>query len=182
MFIVGDFMVEINIDDFLISSSIEIPVRIVNILKQKKYYDEAVFYNDLVSLLSSYQSQILFPNRYMAFYPQVRERHASKDLVCNLSGAKIKQGSLYYAYHPFIEDISNGRCYTISKNIISTSSYFDMFPQNLATYETWYYKVKNAYYNPSSDDIIDFYSLSVECGDTCLEPKLLGISRSRRSK
>ena len=57
-----------------------------------------------------------------------------------------------------------------------------MFPQNLATYETWYYKVKNAYYNPSSDDIIDFYSLSVECGDTCLEPKLLGISRSRRAK
>lgn len=168
----------IDVDEVL--SSIEVPTRIANILRRRKYHSMDSFYNDLYSLLSLYQSQLLFPNRFMAFYPQVKERHASKELTCNLSGAKIKKGSIYYTYHPFIEDIQNGRCYTISKEIKTTLDYIDLFPQDLSTYEDWYYKVKNAYYNSNSNEKIDFYSLSIECGDTCLEPKLLGISKNRR--
>ncbi len=66
------------------------------------------------------------------------------------------------------------------KRIIAEASYQDCLPQDIATYEEWYYKVKNAYYNTSSDDIIDFYLLSCECGDSCLELYQLGQSKKRK--
>lgn len=117
----------------------------------------------------------------MSFYPQLKERHATNDLICNLSGAKIKKGSIYYTYHPFIEDLQTGRVYTIKKKINAELGFIDLFPQDLFTYEEWYYKVKNAYYQ-KEDNIIDFYYLSCELGESCLEPYLLGKSKKKRKK
>lgn len=159
---------------------VNLPVRIINILKEERFYSIDSFYNMVDKLTLTHTSQFLFPNRLVSFYPQVRERHASCDLVCNLSGARIKQGSLYYTYHPFIEDLKSGRVYTIKKKIKAELGYIDYFPQNLITYEEWYYKVKNAYYFSDDNNTIDFYSLSVECGEDCLEPYLLGKSKVRK--
>jgi hypothetical protein len=117
----------------------------------------------------------------MNFYPQVIERHAKSEITCNLSGARIKKGSIYYTYHPFIEDLESSRVYTIKKNINAELSFMDFFPQDLFTYEDWYYKIKNAYYL-KENNIIDFYYLSSRCGESCLEPYLLNISKKKRKK
>ena len=68
----------------------------------------------------------------------------------------------------------------MKKRIIAEVGYQDLFPQDITTYEEWYYKVKNAYYDTNSNDIIDFYLLSCECGESCLELYQLGQSKKRK--
>lgn len=181
----GDFMLD-NFDFDIISNpldinklleELELPVRIVNILKDMKFYSEESFYKYVEKLLLEYTSKYLFPNKLVSFYPQIRERKASKELICHLSGSIIKKGSVYYTYHPFIEELESGRVYTIKKDINAELGFVDCFPQDLFTYEEWYYKVKNAYFN--EDDKIDFYALSCHCGDNCLQPYLLGKSKKK---
>lgn len=157
---------------------INLPVRIKNILLNNKFYSENSFFKMVDKLVIEHTSHFLFPDNFVSFYPQVREYSASRDLVCDLSGAIIKKGSLYYTYHPFMENLNTGSVYTIKKCIRSELGYIDIFPQDLFTYEEWYYKLKNAYY--FNDDKIDFYQLSCKCGDDCLEPFLLRYSRNRK--
>lgn len=159
---------------------VQLPIRLINILKVDTFYSEDAFFQAVDKLVLEHTSHYLFPNRLISFYPQVIERHATKDLICNLSGAKINKGSFYYTYHPFMEDLKSGRVYTIKRKIHTELGYIDYFPQDLFTYEEWYYKVKNAYYG--NNDTIDFYFLSRECGESCLEPYLLGISKKKRKK
>ena len=80
-----------------------------------------------------------------------------------------------------MEDLETGRVYTIKRNINAEISFIDCFPQDLFTYEQWYYKVKNAYYD-KQDSGVDFYHLSCECGENCLEPYLLAQSKKKRKK
>ena len=182
----GGFMVDF-FDSYILADPIDIskllkevdlPVRIRNILINDKFYSEESFFKMVDKLVLEHTSHYLFPNSLISFYPQVREYTASRDLVCNISGAKIKKGNLYYTYHPFMEDLYTGKVYTIKKEIKAELGYIDCFPQDLVTYEEWYYKVKNAYY--VNDDKIDFYSLSCECGEDCLEPYLLGSKRRKK--
>ena len=58
--------------------------------------------------------------------------------------------------------------------------FVDELPKDLFTYEEWYRKLTTSYYQ--KDDIIDFYYLSSVCGDNCLEPYLLGLSKNKRKK
>ena len=95
------------------------------------------------------------------------------------SGAQLKPGSCYYSYHPFIEDLQSGIVYTIKKKIKTSLEYLDEFPQDLVTYEEWYYRLKNSYYVTQNNNI-DFYHLSIQCGENCLEPYALGLSKKRR--
>ena len=169
----------IDINDLL--NDIDLPVRIKNILKSNCFYSKDAFYQMVDKLVLDHTSNYIFPNRLISFYPQVLEKQASSDIMCHLSGAVIKKGSLYYTYHPFMEDLKTGRVYTIKKKINAELGYIDCFPQNLFTYEEWYYKLKNAYFQ-SEDSIIDFYSLSVNCGYNCLEPYMLGKSKIKRKK
>ena len=168
----------INIDSLL--KEIDLPVRLINNLKNNTFYNEESFFKEVEKIYIEHTSHYLFPNTLISFYPQVREQRASSELTCDLSGAKIKKGSLYYTYHPFMENLINGKVYTIKKMIKAELSFIDLFPQDLFTYEEWYYKLKNAYY--IDDDIIDFYNLSISCGENCLEPYLLGKSKNKRKK
>lgn len=158
---------EIDVISFLENNEITLPKRLVNRILDKKFYNELKLYKYIEELILEHTSNFLFPNHYIAFYPQVKEFKASKDTICNLSGAVIKKGEMYYCYHPLIEDLSDNKVYTISKKVKASLGYQDKFPTTLAHYEEWYYKLKNAYYNES--DEIDFYLLSVECGDTAFE-------------
>lgn len=158
---------EIDILSFLEINEITLPKRLINKILDKKFYSELNLYKYIEELILEYTSNFLFPNHYIAFYPQVKEFKASKDTICNLSGAVIKKGEIYYCYHPLIEDLDDNKIYTISKNIKASLGYQDKFPMTLAEYEEWYYKLKNAYYNES--DEIDFYLLSIECGNTAFE-------------
>ncbi len=174
------FIAEKSIDISDLLAEIEIPTRLINILKGMTFYSQDAFFQIADTLALEHTSHYLFPNRFISFYPQVVERHATHSLTCNLSGAKIKKGSLYYTYHPFMEDLQSGRVYTISKKIVAEASFVDLFPQDLFTYEEWYYKIKTAYYQ--NEDVIDFYFLSRECGESCLDPYLLGLSKKKRKK
>lgn len=166
--------------DFLLSLFPDLPIRFVNQLKNEQFYSKESFIQKVDELYLKHESHFLFPDRLIAFYPQVIERVASRDITCNLSGAKIKTGSVYYTYHPFMEDLKSGRVYTIHKKINAELGFIDYFPQDLVTYEVWCYKLKNAYYQ--TGDAIDFYFLSRECGENCLNPYLLGISKKKRRK
>ena len=172
------YMEPINIDELL--NEAQLPIRFVNILRNETFYSIDSYYKRVQELYNEYSSNFLFPNKLLAFYPQVRQRVASTNLTCNLSGARIKKGSVYYTYHPFIEDIKNGRVYTIRKMIKAELGFIDCFPQDLASYEEWYYKVKNAYYSTDNKDVIDFYLLSCECGEDCLE--LYPLGKRKRGK
>lgn len=184
----GGFMIEfdnfseirkpIDIQNLLLQ--IKLPIRLKNILKSNIFYSEESFFQTVDKLLLEHTSYYLFPNKLISFYPQMMERHATKDLTCNLSGAKIKAGNIYYTYHPFMEDLESGRVYTIKRKIQAELGFIDLFPQDLFTYEEWYYKLATSYYQ--KDDIIDFYFLSRECGESCLEPYLLGLSKNKRKK
>lgn len=158
---------EIDVTSFLEKEEIVLPGRMLRKMKERSFYSELKLYQALQELMAEYTSQFLFPHHYVAFYPQVSERNASSRMTCQLSGAPIRRGESYYCYWPFIEDLNSGKVYTTSKKIKSSLGYQDYFPSTLAEYEDWYYKLKNAYYMDS--DVIDFYSLSVECGDTALD-------------
>ncbi len=158
---------------------LKLPSRILHILEEKDYDTEDHFFENFNRTVLEYTSHYLFPNRWIAFYPQVVEHHAICDTLCNISGAIIKKGSFYCTYHPFMEDLVSGRVYTIKKKINAEYSFMDYFPKDLVTYEEWYYRIKNAYYE-ENDSIIDFYNLSISCGEHCLEPYALGPSKKRK--
>lgn len=158
---------EIDVISFLEINEITLPKRLINKILDKQFYSELNLCKYIEELVLEHTSNFLFPNHYIAFYPQVEEFKASKDTICNLSGAVIRKGETYYCYHPLIEDLSDNKVYTISKKVKASLGYQDNFPMTLAEYEEWYYKLKNAYYNES--DEIDFYLLSVECGDAAFE-------------
>ena len=94
---------------------LDLPIRLVNILKTEIFYSMESFYKTVEDLKLKYMSSYLFPNSYVSFYPQVRERHAMTDLTCCLSGSIIKKGSLYCSYSPFIENLKTGG-YTLFLN------------------------------------------------------------------
>ena len=155
-----------------------LPVRMINLLKNEKFYSIESFYKSVENLKLQHLSSYLFPNYYISFYPQVKERYASTDLTCCLSGAMIKKGSLYCNYSPFIENLKTGRVYTISKKLHAEICYIDYLPKDLGTYEEWYYKLKNSYFE-NNNDPIDFYFLSCECGENCLDLHMLGKSKKK---
>ena len=177
-FVPLELMEPIDVSSLL--NEFDLPIRVINYLKRQTFYSEKSFYDTVNKFILEHTSNYLLPNHMVNFYPQVFERKASSDLTCNLSGGRIKKNFNYYIYYPFIESLNNGRCYTLKKKIIAEDGYQNYFPQDIATYEEWYYKVKNAYYNVNSNDIIDFYLLSCECGDSCLELYQLGQSKKRK--
>ena len=121
-------------------------------------------------------SSYLFPNEYVFFYPQIRERHAMTDLTCCLSGSRIRKGSLYCSYSPFVENLEG--VYTIFKRVPVEVCYVDYLPQDLFTYEEWCYRIKNCCYG-NSDGPIDFYFLSCQLGDNGLDLHRLGKSKQK---
>lgn len=166
----------ININEFLQKENIVLPLRMINRLKEKQYDSELKLYRAIETIALEYTSQLLFPHSYVAFYPQVVQYKASFRMTCQLSGAPIQKGESYYCYWPFIQNLSNSKVYTISKKIKSSLGYIDYFPQTLSEYEDWYYKLKNAYYSHS--DVIDFYNMSVECGENALD--LIELHKQKR--
>ena len=175
MFITGTSK-KIDVLAFLEKEEIVLPKRMMNQISKRTFYSKLHLYQSLQEMMNEYTSEFLFPGHYIAFYPQVMERKASSNITCQLSGAPIRKGKSYYCYWPFLEDLNNGRVYTTSKKIKTSPGYQDYFPATLAEYEDWYYRLKNAYYIDS--DVIDFYNLSVECGETALD--LVELKKKRR--
>lgn len=147
-------------------SDINIPIRLKNIIKQKEFKSELQFYNYLEELINKYTSIYLFPNNYVAFYPYLISHKASSTITCDISNAKINIGSNYISYRPLIENLTTNTTYTINKTIKAEPYYYDYFPQTLCDFEIWYQKLINFEY--CNDDIIDFYNISINCGDNCL--------------
>lgn len=110
------FMVEIKyledqkepIDIVPLLAELNLPTRFIHILKRQTFYSKETFYQKVESLEQEYMSYYLFPNQYVAFYPQIKERCAQTNLVCHLSGGVIKKGSFYCSYSPFVESLKTG--------------------------------------------------------------------------
>lgn len=118
MFIMVDVDIFNNLEPIDITpllKEIDLPVRLVNILKKETFYSVESFYKTVEDLRLKYMSSYLFPNSYVSFYPQVKERHATTNLTCCLSGSIIRKGSLYCSYSPFIENLKGGG-YTLFLN------------------------------------------------------------------
>lgn len=62
-----------------------------------------------------------------------------------MSGTKIKRGSLYIAYHPFVEDFRNKKVYVTKREIKAISDFLDILPKDMVTYEDWYTRLNNCY-------------------------------------
>jgi len=157
-----------NGEEYLYLVDSDLPIRIKNITKGKFFSSEIEFYRFLEKLLYEYTSYYLFPNNYVAFYPYLEQCHSKKETTCNISGTQIKKGNLYYYYRPLIENLSTGNIYTIQKTIKVAEGYQDILPTNIHNFEAWYQKLacKNFY----DDDVVDFYNLSIMCGESCLHP------------
>lgn len=160
-----------------------LPNRIINLLKEKQFSSEEDFYRFYEELLLSYTNSYLLKGKFVEFYPIVRNRVAKCDFSCQLSGTKIRQGSAYITYHPFVEDFGNKRVYVIKKEIKALPDFLDILPTNMAMYEEWYIKLQNCIsYESMNGGRVDFYNLSVECGENCLDLYPLNLSKKRRIK
>lgn len=106
--------------DFLKRSNIILPSRMINdITKLSKHTsNEEEIYNNVCAVILKYTSNYLFPHNYISFYSVIKEKPSTKNLMCHLSNAPIKKGDAYYEFHPFIENLTNGRIFTTSKKYI----------------------------------------------------------------
>lgn len=59
----------------------DLPIGVINILKENTFYSEENFFKTVDKLRLEHTSNYLFPNRLMSFYPQIKERHATNDLI-----------------------------------------------------------------------------------------------------
>lgn len=160
-----------------------LPTRIVNILKEKQFKNEIEFYRFYEELLMKYTSAYLLQGQWIDFYPIIKERIAKNDFSCHLSGTKIKSGGTYIAYHPFVEDLENKRVYATKREIKSTPDFLDVLPTDILSYEDWYCRLQNSYsYEISNVGGVDFYNLSIECGEHCLDLYPLNLSRTKKKR
>lgn len=158
-----------------------LPLRFIDILKEKNFYREEDFFEMVEKLYVEHTSNCVLPGKLVKFSPYIEEYVAVRNLTCQLSGARIKKGSIYYNYYAFMHVLDRSTFYRSKKIIRASLGYEHLFPRDLATYEDWYYRLRNAYYFIDENDIINFNILSVECGEDCLEPYLLG-PRKRKVK
>ena len=159
---------EPNGESYLKLVDSNLPIRIKNIIKEKYFSSEIDFYKFLETLLHKYTSYYLFPNDYVAFYPYLEQYHSKTKTSCNISGAQIKIGSVCYYYRPLMENLSTGNVYTIKKTIKVAEDYQDILPTNIHDFEVWYQKLACKDFH--DDDVVDFYNLSIICGENCLHP------------
>ena len=83
-----------------------------------------------------HRSEILFPNELVEVYPRIREGRAKREITCDFSGARIKQGSLYVSYRPLVWSISKGDTYVLSRTIKVESGYAYDLPNNIVELES----------------------------------------------
>ncbi len=73
-----------------------LPLRFINILKEKNFYREEDFFQAVERLYVEHTSICVFPGRLIKFSPYIEEHVAVRNLTCQLSGAKIKKCLLLY--------------------------------------------------------------------------------------
>lgn len=89
------------------------------------------------------------------------------------SGSIIKKGSYYIYYRPFLEDLTTGICYTISRPIKCDPSYLDELPTNIKELDELSRKMFCAYEN--NDD--DSYNFLTNYGSDRISLRKIGKKR-----
>ena len=147
---------------------LQLPNRLEKIVREEKISD----YTDLEETLNDYTSYYLLPNHFVSFYYVMKLRSAKKERTCDISGSRIYKGSNYIIYHPFLEDLCDGKIYTIKKDIYCEIGYATDLPRNIKEYEYWYNCLVN-----NIVDKMDFNTLANVKGQYCLELKPIGKGR-----
>lgn len=148
---------------------IHLPTRIYNEINDLRFKDERSFYEQLEFILNSHTSTYLFNGDICFFYPSIRDQIASKPITCQISGAPIVTGELYYTYRPLLDNLTTGKVYTISGTIKVSSGYESFLPLNLQEFEQM---VSNFQLGLDSKSI-NFYDFKVNAGENALNLKLL---------
>ncbi len=160
-----------------------LPTKIVKILKEKHFRNETEFYRFYEELLMKYTSSYLLQSQWIEFYPIIKERTAKTDFSCYLSGTKIKKGDFYITYHPFIEDLETKKVYVTKREIKSIPDFLEYFPTDILSYEDWYSRLQNSYsYEIMNVGGVDFYNLSIEGGEHCLDLYPLNLSKTKKKR
>lgn len=82
------------------------------------------------------QSTYLFPGDIVLVYPMIHEYHSKKDIICDVSGALIRKGSLYCHYKPLLENLSTGEIYVLKTPLKSEVGEIDFFPTDIQGLDT----------------------------------------------
>lgn len=122
--------------------------------------------SELMELISSEEfsatSTWYFPGDLCCFYPKVMEYKSKSTQVCDISGALIQAGSLYYTYRPFLENLTRKRKFVLKRTIKAEIGYYDFFPKSLIEFENLACNLASG----SCQGEYDYYDLSKRIGET----------------
>lgn len=93
----------------------------------------------------NWTSNCFFPNHVVAFYPNIKEYVAFRDILCHVCGGVIKAGSRYYAYRPMIRDVDTKRVYVLKKTMKVEIGYLELLPLSICEFEDMDMRIRNAY-------------------------------------
>ncbi|MCI8347477.1 MAG: hypothetical protein HFJ12_06005 [Bacilli bacterium] len=146
--------------------TIDVEKKLNNLSEEERYGILQLYY-------ANNQSGYYFPNDLVAFYPQMKEQKASKEIVCNISETIISKGSCYINYRPILENLNTHEVYVLKRTIKCLPYYSDILPVNIRGLE----HLNDMIINTS----IDSCDLNLECLRHYGEIKLLKLKRKGRS-
>lgn len=109
-------------------------------------------------------SAAILPGECVKLYLGLYEYRASREIVCDFTGAIIKKGSYYNYYHPLIYSFSSKVSYALKRPWKVENGLQHLLPANIAELDSVYLKLINSYDNPL-DEEIDWYDASRRIGD-----------------
>lgn len=118
-------------------------------------------------------SQYYFPNCVVAFYPNIKEQRATKDIICDFNSVIIPKGAIYINYRPLLECLNTKQAFVLQKSIKCDLYYGSILSTNIFELEDLNYKImcKGLVDNTLSLDRLSDYG----------ELKLLKLNKRKRS-
>ena len=131
---------------------------------------ESELYDLMEQASLEHTSRDYFYNDMIAFYPSIKEEKSTKIITCDFSGALIYPGSTYCLYRPFLEDLTTGSCYVLSRSIKVEEGYRYLLPTTMSEFEDLNEQLEGNIIRDESE--IDFSHLSSVTGGTLKLQKL----------
>lgn len=89
-------------------------------------------------------SDYVFSGEKVIYYFNPKYRRSKKNFTCPVNGQVYTKGELAFIFKPFIYLPDKKESYTI-KEIKASSYEEDFFPNNINSFDEFYYKVENSY-------------------------------------
>lgn len=143
----------LSYDDIVNSISPNKKDLLIEFRNNLKYINDEV-YSDFKKLgdmileseqLDTYQySDYVFSGEKVIYYFNPKYRRSKKNFTCPVNGQVYTKGELAFIFKPFIYLPDKKEVYTI-KEIKASSYEDDFFPDNINSFDDFYYKIENSY-------------------------------------